>query len=72
MSDKVAKIVRAFTATVTVGGVVAGIIFWFGILPLIATIFQSIFTGLQFLIIMALMILLIILIAKIVFKVDVV
>ena len=68
---KVADIVKAFTATVTVGGVVAGIIFWFGIIPLMATVFQSIFTGLQFLIIMALMILLMVLVAKIVFNVDV-
>ena len=68
---KVAEIFKAITATVTVGGVIAGIIFWFGVLPLVATIFQSIFTGMQFLIIMALMILLMVLVTKIVFGVEI-
>lgn len=68
---KVSEIVKTIAATLTVGGMTAVVVCWFGIIPLLATVFQGIFTGTQFLIIMLMMIALLIVIGKIVFGVDV-
>lgn len=68
---KVAEVFKAIVATITVGGMAAVIICWFGIIPLVATVFQGIFTGLQFLLIMAMMIALLIVVGKLVYNVDV-
>lgn len=66
---KVADLFKGMTAVLTIGTVTGLIIFWFGILPLMATVFQSIFSGLEFLGIMAMMIILLRLVAKIIFSV---
>lgn len=68
---KVSEIVKTIAATLTVGSMAAVVVCWFGIIPLLATVFQGIFTGTQFLIIMLMMIALLIVIGKIVFGVDV-
>ena len=66
---KAADLFKGMTAVVTLGMVAGFIIFWFGVIPLLATIFQSVFTGLQFLGIMALMIILLRLVAKLIFEI---
>ena len=66
---KVADLFKGMATVVTLGTVAGFIIFWFGVIPLLATIFQSVFTGLQFVGIMALMIILLRLVAKLIFEI---
>lgn len=66
---KAADLFKGMAAVLTIGTVTGLIIFWFGILPLMATVFQSVFSGLEFLGIMAMMIILLRLVAKIIFGV---
>lgn len=70
MGDKIIELIRKLFTVASIEVIIGGIVLWFGVIPLMATVFQSIFTGLEFLIIMGLMIALIILIAKIVWNIE--